>query len=229
MKLSRKLAGLSGVAFVLLSVAIGALAPPPPSLASSGADIVSYYSAHQGGFLAGNYLGAVAILPAFLLVVYLSIAIREAEPEGGHLWLLVIVTNASALTVAMVLFALLQAAAVVAPNSAPPAAKAVSDAANMVFGFSFLPTGAGIAALAWGFLATQSMSRAIGWTGIGVAALVLIASFGTVVVSGPLAAGGIVSLVALLAFVAWLLWISVTLLVTRGAHITNPKLMETGV
>jgi hypothetical protein len=216
MKISRRLAGVSGVAFVVLSLAIAATAPLPPSLASSASDIVSYYSAHQGGFLWGNYLGAVAILPAFLLVVYLAIAIRDAEPDGAHVWLLIILTNASALTVAMVLFALLQAAAVVAPGSPPQTAKAISDSANMVFGFSFLPTGAATAALAWGFLTAPGLSRRIGWTGIGVAALQLIASFGTLTVSGPLAAGGIVTVVALLAFVAWLLWISVTLLVTPG-------------
>jgi hypothetical protein len=80
-----------------------------------------------------------------------------------------------------------------------------------------LPTAAGTAALAWGFLATQWMSRPIGLAGIGVAALLLVASFGTLVVSGPLAAGGSVTIVLLVAFVAWLLWISVTLLLTRGA------------
>ena len=213
MKISRKLAGVSGVAFVLLSLVIAVTAPLPPSLASSGADIVSYYSAHQGGFLFGNYLGAVAILPAFLLVVYLALAIKEAEPEGGHLWLLILLTNASSLTVAMVLFALLQAAAVVSPGSTPQTAKAISDSANMLFGFSALPTGAATAALAWGFLATHTFSRPIGRAGIGVAALQLISSLGTLIVSGPLAAGGIVTVVALVAFVAWFLWISVTLLI----------------
>jgi hypothetical protein len=216
MKISRKVAGLSGVAFVVLSLAIAVMAPLPPSLASSGADIVSYYTAHQGGFLFGNYLGAVAILPAFVLVVYLATAVRDSEPEGGHVWLLIVVANASALTVALVLFALLQAAAVVAPGAPPQTAKVISDLANMVFGFSFLPTGAGTAALAWGFLATPGLSRRIGWTGVAVAALALISSFGTLIVSGPLAAGGIVSVVALVAFVAWFLWISVTLLVTPG-------------
>ena len=216
MKISRRLAGVSGVAFVVLSLAIAATAPLPPSLASSGADIVSYYSAHQGGFLLGNYLGAVAILPAYLLVVYLAIAVRDAEPEGGHIWLLIILTNISSLSVAMVLFALLQAAAVVAPGAPPQTAKAISDSANMVFGFSFLPTGAATAALAWGLLATSSLSRPIGWAGIGVTALLLIASGGTLVLSGPLTAGGVVTVVALVAFVAWLLWISVTLLATQG-------------
>jgi hypothetical protein len=216
MRISRKLAGVSGVAFVVLSLAIAVTAPLPPSLASSGADIVSYYTAHQGGFLFGNYLGALAILPAFVLVVYLATAVRNSETEGGQIWLLIIVANASALTVAMVLFALLQAAAVVAPGAPPQTAKAISDSANMLFGFSFLPTGAGTAALAWGFLSTPGLSRRIGWTGIAVAALALISSLGTLIVSGPLAAGGIVSIVALVAFVAWFLWISVTLLATPG-------------
>ena len=101
----------------------------------------------QGGFLVGNYLGAVAVLPAILLVVYLATAIREAEPDRGQLWLLVLLTNAGSLTVALVLFALLQAAAVVAPHSNPQTAKAVSDAANMVFGFSLLPTGAAVSVI----------------------------------------------------------------------------------
>src|ERR1700694_2889154 len=186
MQLSRRAAGVSGVVFVPLSLAIAVTAPPPPGLAASGAEIVSYYSAHQVGFLIGNYLGAVAILPAFFLIVYLTIAIRDAEPGRGRIWVFSAATNAGALTMALVLFALLQAAAVVAPGNAPATAKAVSDAANMVFGFVLLPTGTGIAALSWGFLATRTFGRPVALVGMVVAAVQVIASLGTIVVTGPL-------------------------------------------
>ena len=212
-QLSRRLAGISGVVFVVLSVAILATAPPPPTLTSSAAEIVTYYADHQGGFLLGNYLGALALVPAFVVLVYLAVTIRDAEAGRGSLWVLAITTSATALGVTIVLFALLQAAAVVAPAGPPSTAKAVSDVANVTFGFFFVPMGAAVGAIAWGFLATRTMPVWIGWSGIVVALLQLVGSLGTVVITGPLAAGGIVTLVAFSALIAWFLVISVILLV----------------
>jgi hypothetical protein len=65
------------VAFVMLSVAIVFTAPPLPTLNSTGADIVTYYTDHQYGFLVGNYLGAVAVLPAIIVIVYLTVLVRD--------------------------------------------------------------------------------------------------------------------------------------------------------
>jgi hypothetical protein len=211
-ELSRRMAGIAGIVFAVLSVLI-VIAPPIPTLTASGAEIVSYYANNQTGFLVGNYLGAVALLPAFVLVAYLTVQIRAGEPDGGILWVLVIVANATAFAAAMLVFVLLQAAAVVAPGASPQTAKAFSDAGNMAFGFFFLPQAAGVASVAWGFLVTATMVRWIAWLGLVVAVIQLVASLGTVVVTGPLAAGGPVTLVAFVGFVIWFLLISVVLLV----------------
>jgi hypothetical protein len=56
------------------------------------------------------------------------------------------------------------------------------------------------------------MSPAIGLTGLAVAAVLLVASLGTVITTGPLAAGSVVTIVALALFVAWFFWISLVLL-----------------
>jgi hypothetical protein len=214
----RRLAGASGVVFVLLSVAIAFTAPPIPSLATRGGDIVRYFAKNQGGFLVGNYLGAVALIPAVILVLYLSIEIRDAEPGRGYLWLLVLMTNTMSLAAAVTVFALLQASAVVAPSSPPQLALAISDAGNMSFGFFFLPQGAAVLSTAWGFLQTGTMPREIAWAGVPVAITMLAASIGTLVLTEPLAAGGLVTVVAFGLFVVWLLAISIVLLTT-----TKPK------
>ena len=213
MQLTRRLAGISGVVFVVLSAAVVVTAPPLPTLEASGADIVTYYSAHQAGFLVGNYLGALAVVPGFLALVYLAIMIRDAEPGRGSLWILAIAANATALAVAMMIFALLQATAVVAPTAPASTAKAISDAGNMTFAFFFVPNAAAIAALSWGFLSTGTMPAWIGWSGVLVALLQLLASLGTVVITGPLAAGGLVTVLAFGALLGWLLVIAILLIV----------------
>ncbi|MDP9326558.1 MAG: hypothetical protein M3O87_08525, partial [Candidatus Dormibacteraeota bacterium] len=159
------MAGIAGVVFVVLSSAIAVTAPPIPTLTASGAEIVTYYANNQTGFLVGNYLGAVAILPAFLLIAYLTIQIRAGETDDGSLWVLVILSNATAFAAAMLIFVLLQTAAVVAPGGPPQTAKAVSDAGNLAFGFFFVPQAAAIASVAWGFLVTGAMVRSIAWLG----------------------------------------------------------------
>ena len=188
MNLSRRVAGACGVAFVVLSVAIVVTAPPLPTLATSGADVVAYFAKNQGGFLIGNYLGAVALLPGLVLILYLTIAIRDGETGRGYIWLLALVANTSALAVAVAVFVLLQAAAVVAPGSPPQVGLALTDAGMMAFGLFFLPQAAGVAALAWGFLLTGTMPKLIGWSGYLVAAAMVVASVGTVVRTEPLAA-----------------------------------------
>jgi type III secretory pathway component EscV len=90
------MAGVAGLVFVVLSAAIVVTAPPIPALTASGAEIMTYYTNNQTGFLVGTYLGAVALLPGFLLIAYLIVQIRRGEPDGGSLWVLVIVANAGA-------------------------------------------------------------------------------------------------------------------------------------
>jgi hypothetical protein len=213
MNLSRRFAGASGAVFVLLSVTIAVIAPPIPSLATSGPDVVAYFAKNQDSFLIGNYLGALGLLPGIIVILYLIVAIRDAEPERGFIWLLALVTNTSGLAAAVAVFALLQGAAVVAPSSPPQLALALMDAGNMGFGLFFIPQAAGVASLAWGFLRTGTMPRAIAWAGVPIAAIMLVASFGTVVRTEPMAAGGVATVVAFGVFVLWFLAISVVLLV----------------
>jgi hypothetical protein len=113
----------------------------------------------------------------------------------------------------MILFVLSQVTGVVAPGGPPQTAKAFSDASNVAIGLFFLPAGAAIASAAWGFLATGTMVRWVAWLGLAVAAIQLVASLGTVVITGPLAAGGTATLVAFGAFIAWFLLVSLVLLV----------------
>ena len=147
------------------------------------------------------------------MILYLIVAIRDAEPGRGFIWVLALVTNTAGLAAAVAVFALLQAAAVIAPSSPPQLALALTDAGVMGFGLFFIPQAAGLASLAWGFLRTGTMPRAIAWAGVPIAAIMLVASFGTVVRTEPLAAGGLVTVVAFGLFVLWFLAISVILLV----------------
>jgi hypothetical protein len=212
MSISPRLAGVCGVVFVVLSAAIAVTAPPLPSLAASGTDVVTYFANHHWGFLIGNYLGAVALLFGLPLFVHLTLAVRDGERDGGWLWILVVLTAAAATGFSLTVFTLFQVAAMEAPNLPAATAKALSVAAGMSFAFDLLPIAAVMASLALGFLVTRVMNVWIGRAGLAGAAVCVIASLGTLTTNDPLAAGGAVTLVAFSAFVAWFLWISVVLL-----------------
>jgi hypothetical protein len=215
MKLSNRVAGVCGIVFVVLSAAIAVTAPPLPTLTAGAAEVGAYYSAHQGGFLAGNYLGAVALVPGLVLLAFLVQGIRSAEAPGGAVWLLAALASGVGFASALFLLALLQATGVVAPTAEPGTAKALSDVSNIAFGMSLLPLGAMVGSLSWGFLATGVLSRWIGCAGLVVALVNLLASLGTVILTGPMAAGGPATLVAFIALVGWSLWVSIAVLVSR--------------
>ena len=61
----------------------------------------------------------------------------------------------------------------------------------------------------------ERVRRAIAWAGVPVAIAMLAASLGTMVLTEPLAAGGLFTLVAFGLFVLWLLAISILLLATK--------------
>jgi hypothetical protein len=212
MNIPRRFAGISGLVFVILSVAVAVTAPPLPSVAATGSNVLAYFTNNQGGVLIGNYLGAVALLPGFIITLYVVLAIRDAEPGRGYIWLLALVTNTASIAAAVVVFILFQTAAVVAKGSPSELALALSDAAAISFAMFFVPQAAGVASVAWGVQRTGVLPRWIAWFGWLVVVAMLVASFGVIVLTEPLAAGGIVTALAFGLFAVWFLAISITLL-----------------
>ena len=106
----RIVAGLSGIAFVVLSAVVAAL-PPFPAVGASAQAVVAYYGAHQRAFLVLNFLGVAGLVPGLVVLAYLTAVFRRAEREGGWLWILTLAGGLFAFIAAWVDLALFQCAA----------------------------------------------------------------------------------------------------------------------
>src|SRR5258708_39689240 len=85
-KSERLVAGLSGIAFVVLSAVVAAL-PPFPAVGASAQAGVAYYGAHQRAFLVLNFLGVARPVPGLVVLAYLAAVFRRAERERGWCWI----------------------------------------------------------------------------------------------------------------------------------------------
>ena len=208
----RIVAGLSGIAFVVLSAVVAAL-PPFPAVGASAQAVVVYYGAHQRAFLVLNFLGVAGLVPGLVVLAYLTAVFRRAEREGGWLWILNLAGGLFAFIAAWVDLALFQCAAYAAVRGDERIARALSDVATLTFGIFFLAQFAFSAAFAWAARALRTWPGWVGATSALVAFLSLVASWGAVDTAGALAAGGPVTLVAFLAIVLWFLAFSILILV----------------
>src|SRR6266446_5915151 len=207
----RIVAGLSGIAFVVLSAVVAAL-PPFPAVGASAQAVVAYYGAHQRAFLVLNFLGVAGLVPGLVVLAYLTAVFRRAEREGGWLWILTLAGGLFAFIAAWVDLALFQCAAYAAVRGDERIARALSDVATLTFGIFFLAQFAFSAAFAWAARALRTWPGWVGATSALVAFLSLVASWGAVDTAGALAAGGPVTLVAFLAILLWFLAFSILIL-----------------
>jgi hypothetical protein len=175
---------------VVLSAIFVLLVPPFPNVASSAAEIVAYYPKYRGPFLVGNYLAALAVVPSLPLLAYLTRLVREAEGEGGAWWIMLLGSALLAHAVGTAVLMVYQAVAVVAIEGNAAVAKALSDLANMGFGFFFVVLMGYCVISGLAFVKTAVAPRWIGYAGIACGVLAFVASLGSLVTVPPLGAGG---------------------------------------
>jgi hypothetical protein len=185
-----RLAGWSGIAFVVLSGVIVVLSPFWPPLGASTAEVVDYYRAHRMPFLVGNLIAIGAAVPSFAQIGALCLLIKKAEGEGGWLW---IATFGSAL-LAHAIGALTLVAYQVVPFELDAGnellAKGFNDLAGVAFA-SFLLVLTGFVGFAsWGTLATRVLPRWFGVSGLVICLLCLLGSGGALVTEPKWFAGG---------------------------------------
>ncbi len=214
----RRLCGITGIAFAVLSSVVGVIAPPWPPAGSGQEAIVTYFVTYRSPFLIGNYLAAVASLPGIVQVATLALIVRAKEAEGGWHWLGLLGSGLVAHAVGIVVLAAFQAHVFVATGPGVSAVVATSELANVGFGF-FNITLAGAEFLTG--LAVWRTCPVRPWLGalaMGLSALTLIASAGAVWPDGVLTPGGPITLFAFLAFVVWMFLLSLGML--RKASVT---------
>lgn len=196
-----RLAGWSGVLFVVLSCVIAVVAPRWPPLGASPDAIAAYYGAHGDAFLWGNWLAAVPGAPAFLVLAVLVAQLRRAEGEGGWLWLAVLGAGLAVHADGLVVLGLFQTVPFV--SDAAGAGLAVSHLANAGFGFFLIALGALQLFTGWAGQATTALPRWLSLGSLAGAPVSFLASAGSVKPVGHFAAGSLATIVAFLLFIAW--------------------------
>ena len=198
------IAGVCGLAYAGLSLAIALLVPAFPGTDADSTSVVAYYTAHRTAFLWGNYLGILALLPGIPFLAHVVLRVRECD-HAERDWLALIVAIGAVLShaVGLVDLVFFQLVPLIVGMAEPSVIKALSDLACIGFG-AFFAAAAGYAGVfAWAARATRTFSRGQVVVALLCAVSCGVASVGVMVVDGPLAIGRVPTMVAFIMFVVW--------------------------
>ena len=214
-----RIAGWSGILFVVLSGAVLVLAPFWPPVGASAESIVAFYAAHRSAFLFGNALAIAAAIPSFAQIAVLAMLIKRAEGPDGWRWLAVLAAAIVAHGVGAVALVAYQAVPFELGEGQLAIAKGLSDFGGLAFAATLLAMGGFAALTSWANSATRVLPGWVGAYGV-IAAVVCVVcgGIGLMVSSVPLlAGGGLVECGALGLFCGWCLAISAVFLQRKNA------------
>lgn len=200
-----RLAGWSGIVFVILSLVIVVVVPPLPQLNSQEDVIIHYYQLHGERFLFANYLALLASVPSFVFFSQMVSLIKNSD-NGGWLWIAVLTTMILAHAIGTVDLVFFQVAAFEGSQGNLSSIKIFSDLAMIGFGFFFLIQSALIGYANWAmhkFKLCTPLQIKLGW----LAALTsFLPSLGTIAPEGIFSVGTPLTGIG---FFIFFLWISV--------------------
>lgn len=214
-----RVAGWSGILFVVLSGFLLLLAPFWPPVGASAESIVAFYTAHRSAFLFGNALAIAAAIPSFVQISVLAMLIKRAEGPAGWLWLAVVAAALVAHGVGALALIAYQAVPFQLGEGQLAVAKGLSDLGGVAFAATIFAMGGFAGFTAWAIKATKVLPAWVGSFG-GVTAVVCAAcgGIGLLTASVPLlAGGGLVECGALGLFCGWCLAISAVFLQRKNA------------
>jgi hypothetical protein len=210
---STRLAGVSGIGFVLLMLGRVFLSPDGGDPTDSAATIVAKVAPHSTGLLADHAAGGIAALLLVLFAAGLCDYLRERGAAGlartafgAVIALFAVVTIEHALGSAL--------AYGIAAAGDHAVGRAFADADFIVEALARFPMALFVGATAVASLHTGALSRTLAGTGIAVAALQLVGGI-AIGHAGLLALNGPASVLSLLAFVFWSLAVAISM--TRRA------------
>ena len=209
----QRLIGLLGVLYVVVTIAPAFFLPPPPTGGAAVADIAKYYQRYQDALLLVGWIGLLAFPLGFSFVAGLSLRLRG----GGGLstWLLAValVSISVTLAVAAVQGILALAVPYVSRSARADELKVLADITQLGFSATFAFEISYFAATGGLVLMSRALPVWLGYGAFIVAAISVAGSLGVMVRSGPLAAGGPATLLALVFGLLWWLIAAVFLLV----------------
>ncbi|HWG93715.1 MAG TPA: hypothetical protein VNU66_05770 [Mycobacteriales bacterium] len=173
-----RLGGAAGIAFVVLALAGN-------SLTGGGVDSAAPSEAHaaevvrrtaDAAWRAGTALELVAFLALLVFSAALARRIRLSEPREGYLGLTVLAAGTLLAAVKLASGSALYAADRRAGELDGDLARLLTDLNDASFALSFVPLGLLLGAAAVAALAHGALPRALGWTGVPVAVLLVAAA-----------------------------------------------------
>ena len=212
----QRLVGLLGVLYVVVTIAPAFFLPPPPPGGAPVADIAEYYQRHQDALLLVGWIGLLAFPLGFAFVAGLGLRLRS---DGGlSTWLLTValVSISVTLAVAAVQGILALAVPYVSKSAHADELKLLADITQLGFSATFAFEISYFAATGALVLLSRALPVWLGYGAFIVAASAVAGSLGVIVQSGPLAAGGPTTLLALVVGLLW--W-----LIAAGLLIARPR------
>jgi hypothetical protein len=215
----RRLIGLFGIAYVVLTIAPALFLPPPPPGGAALDTITRYYVEHREALLVAGWVGLLAFPIGFAFLAGLAVLLRGDDPTSTWLVAVAVVSFVATLSVAAVQGILALATPYVARSASATDLKLLADITQLGFSATFPLEISYFAATGVLAVRTRNLPSWLGYSAFVVVAAALLASLGVVVDSGPLAAGGPVTLVALVAGLLWWLAASFLLLMRRATTV----------
>ena len=191
----------------------GLNAPPPPVAGAPAAEVVTYFTLHH----AGLEIESVNLSVGMILLILFAATLHARIGDLASL-------TALAAAVAIAACALVEVAAfqalVYRPDPDPARATLLNDLQDFGFQVTTFPTLLFLAASSYAILSSRSLPRLLGWAATLAAALQVVAWVSFFAPTGPLAAGGLPSIIAFAALLTWTVACAITMIARPVAAVT---------
>ena len=201
---------------MLAAVAIGSsgvIAPPPPVAGAPAAEVVTYFTVHHAGLEIESVSLSVGMILLILFAATLHARIGAVASLTG---LAAAVAIAACTLVEVAVFQTL----VYRSNPDPARATLLNDLQDFGFQVTTFPALLLLAASCYAILSSGALPRILGWGAALAAALQAVAWVSFFAPTGPLAAGGIPSIVAFVSLLTWTIACSITMVARPVPEVT---------
>ena len=209
--------GIAGIiGWAVFAVAF-AIAPTPPTLGASAAEITRYYGEHHAATLIAAFLFATT---APLFAVWagpLAARLRAAEGEAAWLYLTFVTGTAVTLAVDVCASFMFMALSGRGWSLGDATAQILSDIANYGFIFTGFGSVVLVAAASVVMARTAEISRILGQLGLLVAAAQIVYLFTAFFTDGVMVGGGLITIAGFTLLGLWLLAVSIAMMVRAPA------------
>jgi hypothetical protein len=204
--------GIAGIiGWAVFAVAF-ALAPTPPTLGASAAEIARYYGEHHTATLIAAFLFGTGAPLFAVWAGALAARLRAAEGEAAWLYLTFITGTAVTLAVDVCAAFMFMALSGRGWSLGDAIAQALSDIANYGFIFAGFGSVVLVAAASVVMIRTTEISRILGQLGLVVAVAQVVYLFTAFFTDGVMVGGGVITVAGFILLGLWLLAVSVAMI-----------------